>query len=98
MMKPRVQMPHWKPPSCQNAFWIGCSPSRLAVLARLATVIIFWPRPSLALSMVTAQVGVRQTELVVHGLPQRVTVVDHHVVAAAIDVERDTAHRGRNGA
>src|SRR5437773_11173779 len=52
MMNPRVQMPHWNPPSSQNARWIGCSPATPGPVARPATVAIFWPRPSRALRTV----------------------------------------------
>ena len=40
MMKPRVQIPHWKPPSSQYARWIGWSPATPGPVARLATVLI----------------------------------------------------------
>ena len=46
MMNPRVQMPHWKPPSCQNARWMGWRPSTPGPLDNDATLMIFCPRPS----------------------------------------------------
>ena len=52
MMNPRVQMPHWNPPSSQNARWIGCKPAMPGPVASPATVLTCWPRPSLALSIV----------------------------------------------
>src|SRR6266508_1903226 len=52
MMNPRVQMPHWNPPSSQNARCTGCSPATPGPFASEATVSIFWPRPSRALRTV----------------------------------------------
>src|SRR6266542_7110595 len=52
MMNPRVQMPHWNPPSSQNARCTGCRPATPGPVGRPATVAIFWPRPSRALRTV----------------------------------------------
>src|SRR2546427_595891 len=52
MMNPRVQMPHWNPPCCQNARWIGCRSSARVPLARPSMVTTFWPLPSRAASTV----------------------------------------------
>src|SRR3979409_2227280 len=52
IMNPRVQMPHWNPPSSQNARWIGCSPATPGPVARPATVAIFCPLPRRALRTV----------------------------------------------
>src|SRR6266508_832125 len=45
-------MPHWNPPSSQNARWTGCRPFTPGPVGRPATVAIFWPRPSRALRTV----------------------------------------------
>ena len=107
MMNPRVQMPHWNPPSSQNARWIGCSPvdagslrktgdgrdllaateSRAEDGAAVDGLAVDEHRACAALCAVAAQVGVRETELEVHRLPEALAVIDDEVVLHVVDVE-----------